>query len=86
MNGDRWEFKNLGRQGEANRTPGMWPNGESETLRARYDAILRANAIRWVPVIDMATTKVCQACSGSGRRNGKQCSACHGSGSLPAAK
>jgi hypothetical protein len=31
------EVQNLGRQGPATSTPGMWPNGEPDLLRARYD-------------------------------------------------
>jgi hypothetical protein len=31
------DVQNLGRQGPATGTPGMWPNGEPDLLRARYD-------------------------------------------------
>lgn len=69
------QVRNLGRQGPATITPGMWPNGEGGNVRAAYDAILRAGT----------KTKTCYACRGSGKNGGKRCSACGGSGSVPAA-
>jgi hypothetical protein len=77
--GDLWETaKNMGRQGPAARTPGMWPSGEPARIRAEYDALLRRGD-------DGTRTKPCYACKGSGRNGGKTCTACNGSGSVPAA-
>lgn len=73
---DYRDFKNLGRQGEANTNTGTWPNGEGQGVRARYDEILQ-----------MGTTKICYACRGSGTSSDgkKKCGACKGSGSVPSA-
>lgn len=84
---DRWEFRNLGRQVTASRNPGMWPYGEPEAIRARYDAILRGDIIAGGMVTEAGTTtKVCYNCGGSGMKGGKECTACHRSGSVPAAR
>lgn len=84
---DQWELsKNLGRQGPAARTPGMWPDGEPANLRALYDSILRVGHTAPRDAITTAgTTKICYNCRGTGKSGGKQCTACSGTGSVPAA-
>lgn len=84
--GDWSDHRNLGRQGEATLTAGMWPDGESALFRNTYDYMLRRGLTDLSRRADDGTTKVCYACRGSCKKSdGTQCTACSGTGSVPAA-